>query len=298
MTKLTHSKQVTFRNCRRAYQYRFERCMVPKQVNMPRLVGSAVHKGLETGDIDEAMALFGGVYPSSQEEQDALDTDMAIARAILEGYAAYFAPIPNLRPEVTFELPIINPATKAHSKKFVLAGKADGIAKQHGGYWLVEYKTAGQIDKDYVDKLSLDSQITTYSYALSRVLGAPIVGTIYRVMRKPSIRRTAKETARQFQDRLIRDYQERPEFYFHEFTLYRDQEDLEIYEHELWQLTQDILQCRLTGRWYKNTSRCADWGKCAYMPLCLGHECEGLYVSQDPDIELKEAEANGDCVAC
>jgi hypothetical protein len=297
ITRLTNSKQSCFKNCRRAYQERFEKLRVLKAGNKNQRLGTAAHKYLETGDLAQALAVFDGVYPNSQEEQNALDNDKAVIVAIAESYPAYMAPIPNLSPEVQFQVPIINPATGAHSKSFVLAGKVDGTGDDPNGIWLVEYKTAGQLDKDYVDKLTLDAQITTYSYGLQRYLGKPVLGTIYRVIRKPSIRQTQKENALQFQNRIIEDYKTRPEFYFHEFKLYRDQADLEAYEEELWQLTQDILNCRLTGRWYKNTSRCADWGRCAYMPLCLGQQANDLYTYCDPDIELKEGTANGDSVA-
>jgi hypothetical protein len=298
LTRLTTTKQTTFKDCRCKYHKRFELGLALKRQTMARVTGTAVHKYLETGSLGDALACFDGLFPSTQEEQDAIDAEKATVVGICEGYGHYFDSILGLMPEVKFEIPVLNPDTKAKSKSFVLAGKADGVAHMNGEWWLVEYKTAGSIDRDYVDKLTLDAQITTYCYALGRIQKAPIAGVIYRVMRKPSIKQTTKETAFQYQNRVIEDYKTRPEFYFHEFKLYRDQRDLETYEHELWQLTQDILQCRLTGRWYRNTSRCADWGKCAYMPLCLGQPADNLYIVQDPDIELKEGNENGDSVAC
>jgi len=45
-----------------------------------------VHKGLETGSVEDALHLFDDIFPGDQEEADKLETNKAIVQAMLEGY--------------------------------------------------------------------------------------------------------------------------------------------------------------------------------------------------------------------
>ena len=297
MELLTYSTMSRFKNCRKKMYYRNILHLKPRIETTARDIGTAVHKGIETGNIEDALSIFADVFPNDQTESDALETNKVVVRAMLEGYFARFGvgfDAEEYLPETQFEIDIINPKTGAKSRSFKLAGKADGLVKRQGQWWLVEYKTAGQIGKAYIDKLYLDAQITTYIYALQRYLGIRIAGVIYRILRKPSIKQTKKETINQYLDRLTADYKERPEFYFFEEKLYRSQDDLAEFEVELWDLTQDLLKCCRDGLWYKNTSRCGDWSACSYMPLCLQTpDAESLFVTREINEELEEGVSNG-----
>ena len=291
---LTYSRLRLRLNCPYAEHLRYDCLLAPKATGSPRKLGSAVHKGLETGSVAEALALLGSVEPATQEQQDALDIDRATCKAMLEGAQTAFTPLENLRPEQAFTLPIINPATGAVSRSYALSGKVDGICTQDGETWLVEYKTAASVDRQYIARLRLDGQVTTYLYAMQRVLGCKLAGVIYRIIRKPSIRQTQKETFEAYCQRLEADYRERPEFYFTEERLYRSQADLKRYEAELWSLTQRILWERKHDIHPMNTARCTDFGTCEYMPLCLGESgCEAIYERREANEELKGANENG-----
>jgi hypothetical protein len=289
---LTNSSIGQFKNCRKAWYQRNIECLVPRVQGKARGIGTAVHKGIETGSVEEAIRTFAEVFPNSQEEADELETNKVIVQAMLEGYFERFGvgfPGGTSRTELKFEVDIINPTTNGKSKTFKLAGKVDALIMQDGRYWLVEYKTAGQVGKSYIDKLQLDTQITTYIYGIQRMMGINIDGVIYRVLRKPSIKQTKKETLSQYLDRLTADYKERPEFYFFEEKLYRSQDDIAEFEAELWDLTQDMIKCMRENRWYKNTSRCLDWGNCEYMPLCLQRpDARDMYETRMVNSELEE----------
>jgi hypothetical protein len=282
-----------FKNCRKAWYFRNVEQLVPRIQGTARGIGSAVHKGIETGSVNDALALYAEIFPNDQTEADILETNKAIVQAMLEGYferfGAGFPEAEEFIPEMKFEVEIINPTTGAKSKSFKLSGKVDGIIKVKGRWWLVEYKTAGQVGKSYIDKLALDTQITTYIHAVQRQLNIKIDGVIYRVLRKPTIKQTKKETVWQYLDRLTTDYKSRPEFYFFEERLYRSQNDLKEFESELWDLTQDMLKCRRENLWYKNTSRCLDWGNCEFMPLCCQNpDAREMYIIQQSNSELED----------
>ena len=289
MELLTYSRMRMYLNCSASEQLRYSACLVPKKTgSTARLLGSAVHKGLETGSINEAMALFDSVQPLTQAEQDQMDADRATCRAMLLGAEKAFSALDEMQPEVEFCIPIINPRTMEASPDFMLAGKVDGICSRDGETWLVEYKTASNISQQYISRLALDGQVTTYIYAMQRVLGRPIAGVIYRVIRKPSIRRGQGETAEQYCSRLEAEYQNRPEFYYVEQLLYRNPDDIRAFEQELWDITQRMLWDRQQGICLHNTARCTDYGSCDYMPICKGNQWQALYEHCEPHQELSK----------
>ena len=295
---LTNSNMKMFKNCPQMGYYRQVEHLVPRIQSDALGIGSGFHKGAETGSVEQALAVFANDYPSTQEEMNALEIKKATVQAMVEGYGKAFKQFDNIQPEIKFSLPIINPATGAPSKSFNLSGKADGLMQIDGKWWLLELKTAGQINKTYIDRLMLDSQITTYFYAMQRAKGINLAGIIYRIVKKPSIYPRKGESINQFCERLIADYQQRPEFYFFEEKLYRTQDDLKLFERELWMFTQYLLLCNREGLWYRNPSKCGDYGRCQYMPLCLQEQdAIDLYEVKEPNSELKEEQEDGTAAA-
>lgn len=66
----------------------------------------------------------------------------------------------------------------------VYAGRIDAIGEDgNGDYWIIDWKTAAQISADD-EFLELDDQITSYVWALRKVLGLPVRGFIYHEQRK------------------------------------------------------------------------------------------------------------------
>ena len=288
MRPLTHSNMSVFKNCHRMYYFKVTQGLARKTRRTALSDGSAIHKGIETGSVTEALAELDDIYPANQSDAEALANRRAFIEAAVTGYLKRFPDPPVAKHEIQFDLPIINPATKAVSKTFRLAGKIDGLEQRNGKWWLVEIKTSGKLDRAYIERLPLDTQVTTYVYALTR-MGYDIAGVVYRVIRKPTIQQRQKETAQEYRQRLIQDYQERQDFYFYEEPLYRSKADLDEFEAELWAITQDVLSAERLGWWYKNTSRCAEYGGCDFLPLCRGQAgAEILFETVGPNPELKE----------
>ena len=95
--------------------------------------------------------------------------------------------------EGEFVFPLINPDTHEESEVFVESGKRDGVLEDaHGNIWLLEHKTSSEDispGSNYWKRLSIDTQIS--KYLLSLVHDFPnheIMGVIYDVVRKPSLR--------------------------------------------------------------------------------------------------------------
>lgn len=289
MEVLTFSRIKARKNCPMAEHIRYDLELVPRNKKKSLGLGSAVHLGLETDDIDKAVGYFDGVFPDSQEEANELEVQRATVRAMLTGYFARFGKWgeETIR-ELSFDIPIRNPKTGAVSRSFRLQGKIDAITVIDGKMWLVEYKTASQINKGYFDRVSLDEQITLYMYAYRERFGVKPEGVIYRVLKKPTIRQTKKESMEQFCNRLEQDYVDRPDFYFFEQKYYRSENDLKQFEKELWAFTQQYLYEKRNDINCKNASRCLDFGQCEYMPICLGEaDLELDYVKKEKHEELR-----------
>jgi len=295
---LTNTMRNVGLDCPRKMYYMIERGLRRRTMSEAIYIGSAFHRGMEERSAEAALELFEGIFPASQVEADELETKKAIVSAMVAGALDYWWQQWESRyGELQFEVPIINPRTGYPSQTYYLAGKIDEVVQDEEGlWWLVEYKTSGQTPTEsFVKRLYLDTQITTYFYAAQKMLGIKLAGVIYRVARKPSIRQRKNETVWQFIDRLHDDYQNRPEFYFYEEQLYRDQSDLDEFEREMWAITQQFLFFRRTDTWPRNTSKCGDWGGCPYMPLCMGEpDALELFEQVGPNPELDSDEEDED----
>ena len=320
----TYSMWSLFRNCRKACEYRYEIGLVPREKDPNLSFGSLIHECLQTwhGTRDLAAVIdFIDRACASRRDDDTVRRDWHLARAIMTGYATR-----NPREEFdivalekTFEGAIINPATGASSRSFVLAGKVDGIVRIGGDHYILEHKTAATIDADYLERLWTDFQIAIYSYYVEQALGIPITGVIYNVLGKARLQqskgeteeeyqarraelleksKTGKTTAKrklpesdeEFQARMAVKYLE-PEM-FHREMLYLSRDRFEVLRAELWELTQALLDARRRKVFYQNTAFCFNYNRpCAYFPICRSNGnpnvIENFYTIEAPHEELR-----------
>jgi len=171
----------------------------------------------------------------------------------------------------------------------------------------------------------MDFQITLYADYIERFMNIKIAGILYNVVAKAQIRqgqgeteeafekrraeliaksKTGKSSAKRkmpesdvdFQERLAGKYREDGMFYRELLYLSRDQFDM--LHSEVWELTQQLLLARRTGRWYKNTDYCFHYNRpCSYFPICRSNGnpnvVENLYRVVPPHPEL-DGESTGD----
>ena len=161
----TYSMWSLFRNCRKAVEWRFIEQLVPLLRDHNLHFGSLIHECLELwhGQRDLALVLdrIDRLCRNRAQDEDQ-KRDWFNATAMMTAYSARYATeeFEIVALEKTFEGPIVNPATGAASRSFVLAGKIDGIVRIGGEYFVLEHKTASQLDADYLEKLWTDFQIT------------------------------------------------------------------------------------------------------------------------------------------
>ena len=322
----TYSMWSLFRNCRKAFEWRYLEELVPLERDRNLALGAVIHQCLEvwhsTRQLEAVLDTIDRAYPN--RDQDAQQRrEWHLATAMMRGYAARYADeeFEVVALEKTFEGKIVNPATGASSRSFTLAGKVDGVVRIGDEHYLLEHKTASQLGGDYLERLWTDFQIVLYSRYVEQALGIRLAGVLYNVLvkarlvqslgeteveyearraaliaksktGKTSAKRKLPESDEAFQERLAAKYSD-PQM-FHRERLYVSRDRFEELQAELWELTQAYLEARRRGVFYQNTAFCFHYRRpCAYLPLCQAGGSpvviENFYQRVPPHEELREA---------
>lgn len=311
LTPVTCSSLKTFKLCRKDYNLRFIRGLQALEESEAQYLGSVMHGALERwhgrGDADKdtvVAAIFDYIDASftNREQDERQKKDWHLARAM---FAAYMERYPSedfdvVAVEKQFQCPIINPDTGAASRSFFMRGKVDALVTRNGEYFLLEHKTASVIDRGYIEKLPLDFQVTLYAHYLEQFMNIRIAGVIYNVIAKAQIKQGKGETEQEFEQRraeliaksksgkssakrklpesddeyaarLAEKYREQD--MFHREMLYIPRSQYETLTAEIWELCQQLLIARRTGRWYMNTDVCFLYNRpCRFFPICVSGE--------------------------
>ncbi len=205
-TTTTYSMWSLFRNCRKACEWRYIQELVPLERDHNLAFGTVIHKCLEIWhggrDLGAVLDFIDRTYPNRAQEEDQ-KRDWHLAAAMMKGYAACYASeeFDVVALEKTFEGSIVNPATGASSRSFVLAGKVDGVVRIGEEHFLIEHKTASQVDADYLERLWTDFQIVLYSRYVEQTLGIRIAGVFYNILVKARLQQGRGETEAEFEAR-------------------------------------------------------------------------------------------------
>jgi len=328
----TYSMWKLFCNCRKAFEYRYIKKLVPKEIDDNLFFGSVIHECLEIWHrkrkLEKVIKHLNQIYANRARDDHKL-SNWHLATAMMSSYSEQY-PIEDfdvIALEKTFEGPIINPDTNAVSRSFVLAGKVDGLVQQDGQYFILEHKTASQIDAGYLERLWTDFQIIIYAWYLEHTLGIRISGIIYNILVKAKLRqikgeteaefesrraeliaksKTGKSSAKRkmpepddvFQQRLKDKYLE--PVMFHREWIYISPNQFEQLQKELWELSINLLDAIKRNKFYRNTSFCFKFNRpCPYFPICRSNESINIisnyYEIREPNEELKtKKEANYD----
>lgn len=275
------------RDCKRLYYYRYELGLQRRggddspALNFGKLWHKVLARWFERRTLD-GMQAFVDAHAASQD-------DIERCMAMLVGYIARWLELPQMSlHEVEILVPIRNPVTGRRSQRFTQFGFLDMLElSQDGRVRLVEHKTAASIGGGYLEKLWSDSQITGY-YAALQNMGIEVESVVYDVALKPKIRQKKTESLDEFYARLCAWHMQ-PEAYHREEVYISDRQIMD-WRTDVWQVTQELLACRRSGYWYRNTSRCWDWYRpCQFVSLCQNGASEVLLNSE---YEKRESPSN------
>lgn len=195
---LTHSRQASFKTCRKQNWYAYEQGIRRVTDSRALRMGTAYHAGVE--QLGKGLGLAAAceaardayyLMPENHDEYEwAIECETVVR--LLCGYEWRWSnvEIKDVATEQSFELPLRNPQTNKTSRLFNLAGKIDGIVELEDGRLAVkECKLLGDDisdDSDLWPRLRIDPQISQYVVAARR-LGFKVDCVLYDVARKPTI---------------------------------------------------------------------------------------------------------------
>jgi hypothetical protein len=286
MRRITQSEVVTYGKCPRLHKFKYIELLRPRSTDSMRR-GTAVHLGVEKGDPsvarDYVLSFQDKVF--GREAKDELRMTAAVCEAMVQGALLLWPNWPKDR-EVEFDMPLINPETGRPSRVHRFAGVIDGLSDDS----VTELKTTSRLDASYIDRLDVDFQISWYLEAASRIKQRPIRKMNYAVIRWPSSKQRKKETVEEYIERIQKDYQDRPDFYFHLEPVTRSEEQMKLWRMEAWELHKRILAVENGAFAPRNTESCVGrYGRCRFLDLCCGAVSRDSYdVVSRPHQELSE----------
>jgi len=178
-----------------------------------------------------------------------------------------------------FEWRSLEPVFDVRWNGFRLRGKCDGIyraksKKGKGKLWLFETKTASQLQEDtLLKRLQFDFQNLFYITAMSEHLGEQIVGAMYNVVKKPSLRMGKQDNNDwgTYVERVIADVEADTDKYFARFEVpYPAVKREQFAETLLDKLNMFSDWCAGNGDQvtYANESSCVARWPCSYLNAC------------------------------
>lgn len=324
---LTYSAIASFRNCARKFDLRYQHWLLPDEQAEALVRGSVIHDALEAfykvimaGDpndlsvVAEANAAMKKTidnrcdgHAGDDRMHDRWHHAHAIAKCYVDRWTAkedFVGQVVDdeyelLAIEHEFVSPIVNPDTGRPSATFVMAGKVDGIIrfKSDGHLYVLERKTAAEIDEGYLAKLWSDFQSMLYASYLGKLFGEQFRGVLYDVMRKSRHAQKAGESQQKFEERLAsyktqktidkhlaagpkpsetdEEFRSRLQEVYsspnaqHRELIYFDEDRLRVVQEEVWDITKQILAARKRGRFGMNTSNCYAFNRaCSFTQIC------------------------------
>jgi hypothetical protein len=287
----TASSLGTWQTCKRLYRYKYVDLVRLVSQGTPRMVGSAVHAGLE------AFALGSPAHECVVAAERYSDDpwwlthegliELARSRVMLRAYCQHWSATRNDWETIEAE---------AEWERDGIGGKRDALLrhKTTGELYLVEHKTTSEeVDNtgcDYWQRLAIDTQITLYQQDAEAKYGER-VGILYDVIRKPSggpqlkVRATRRktETEEEYQARKESARESLPEFEDRLFAEMVAEPDKYLVRHEVHrthdQATELLAEMRETvaeidgyqGIYPRSDSACKSrYGVCPYLGVCTG----------------------------
>lgn len=296
---ITNSLIKTFQDCRRLflfkYIYRFTPIVIPK----PFIFGTHFGLGLDdfyskgSIDVEEILEKYFDVLQEfsahlGEEEFSEYRKQSFILEGLLTAYPTQYADdlkkFKYIGHEMEFKFPL--PIDTETSFSYNYGGKIDLVLQAVKSKEIViqEHKTASQINRGYILKLALDTQVTGYLKG-GDILGLKAKRVIYNINGKAKLRLGKKESEDDFRRRVLAEYETNPNDYFVRQELSRSGAHIDDFLTQLKEKVYDIdIICRasqsasksgdishLFNICYRSENHCVTpWGTCPFIKVCSG----------------------------
>lgn len=211
-----------------------------------------------------------------------------LVEAMVEGYTQYYGRrIDAQQREVLLDAPLVNPHTGRASRTFARAGKTDGVINTDEGMRLYELKTTSMMPDTLIPQLARGTQLATYSSIWHQMGGAPIVGHIVDIVRKPRLKRRDGESLEAWSWRLTAQMLKEPDNHFLRKEIPWSQQLCDETDQVYWDIARMIRYCDLHGYIAARGAHCKTlFGGCEYRRLCWYGDSDGYRISDTAHEEL------------
>lgn len=300
----TQSSIKAFRKCPQKYVFRYLLWLDTDYVNVPFVVGRAVHAGLAVR-----------LSPTIPEEQKGLLIDQALSKPfddvlslpaiggeidgkLRQGQAQAYA-LTELWPvnhaemllnwkvkEVEVTVRNLN-ATIASPLEERMAGRLDALVQRiaDGEHWLVEHKSRSAMgNTSWINNLEMDTQAIWY-YHLAKPFYT-LSGFYYDILVKPQ-HRLGSGSWIDLKERMVEAISETPEKYFACPDVLFNQSAIDRYS-EMFKRQIRVIDELKPDKVFMNDDACSDYSGCPYRALCeAGADCANpAAVMELPEIAL------------
>ena len=229
--------------------------------------------------------LADAIAAGKQSAMDEIEAQLSHAEVLLPRYIAHWwdedTSVEWTDAEREFSVPVPGTGTS-------LYGFMDGNFNRRGKPWIFESKYKARWSENFITALPQDLQVNGYIFA-ERESGRDPAGCCYNLTRKPQIRQKAKESRKEFLDRLAEDIDSRPDFYFERVDISLTKKEKDFASDritylvrnflEWWQLAKQNSAAIGSKDMGMNTGQCdGKYGYCQYMPLCSGGDTSGYKI--------------------
>lgn len=310
---LTVSRMRAWRTCKRLHQLSYLDGWRTAKAADPLRQGDIGHVGLEAWwRAPDGERLNAALHAIAGRGEDAYE--QAAMEELLTGYDYEYRDQVDryeiLVVEGTFTAPLLNPATGAASRTWLLAGKKDVVVRDRESslILLVEHKLTSESFAEDADsywiRLGMDAQVSHY-YIGAETDGVTPEGCLYDVLRRPQLRplkatpvesrkytklgdlyanqRAEDETPEQYRQRVRGDISDYPKKYFARRTIARTERDLFEYLTDVWAESRIMRDAELARVAPKSPEACHRFGTCAFWNVCA----YGLDPADHPELYVR-----------
>lgn len=312
MQDVTQSEIGTFNSCRYKWYLNYKLLWTPKKPIAPFEDGSAFHDALEAFGkgvpLVKIMADMRKGYekiikavkiPVTQEMADDYQLRIMKLQGMVTGYVNRYKHLYHndweiLDNEEEFAVLV---ESKRPKLSFIFRGKKDKRIRVRKTLKvkLVEHKSAAQIPASYINKLTMDRQTLTYTWADWKVYGKDCADSVvYDVVKKPGIRQTKKETRQDYFERLQVLYTEKADDHFFQETLVYSKKMLKKFERDTINIVAEMRHVAKSfkTRALRNYGACNEYGGCPYKDICTKRSLKGFHMNKFYKRPTKHQELN------
>jgi hypothetical protein len=274
---LSNNSSSVARSCWKSYYWRYVEKLTPIKQAPSLSLGQAIHEAFDLfykgKPIQETLSHIKKSFDdeianASPDESESLVIQKFICLGMFGNFPYFNSKFDEIQSEKEFRVKLM--------RGVYFNGRADGLVKKDGNWWLRELKTTGQTLRQFNQRITTASQGTAYVWAMKQ-LGYDVKGIMYDFIKKPLLRKGVCEDQYTFGSRILADYRKRPDFYYGQIYSYRSDQEVKLWEEDSKSLARDMMGKRRSGRYHRNTQNCYNYNyECPYKKICFEEKPDSL----------------------